>query len=89
MRRREKRWIVVLAAGIVTLLILMRPIFHLISTAYRDRNVVEKLSPGYTDDVSRLDATQIAKIWDMPSDPSRLRVPSTAAEQNTLCSAES
>jgi FAD/FMN-containing dehydrogenase len=68
MRRHRKRWIVVLAAGIVALLILLPPIFHLISTAYRDRNVIEKLSPGHTDDVSRLNETQIAEIWDMPSD---------------------
>jgi FAD/FMN-containing dehydrogenase len=71
MRRREKKWIVVLAAGIVALLVLIPPIFHLISTAYRDRSVVERLSPGYTDDVSRLDATQIAEIWDIPSDPQK------------------
>jgi FAD/FMN-containing dehydrogenase len=46
-------------------------IFHLVRTAYRERAVVEKLPAGYTDDVSRLDRTQIAEIWDIPSDPQK------------------
>jgi FAD/FMN-containing dehydrogenase len=71
MRRREKKWLVVLAVGIVALLVLVPPISHLIRTAYQDRAVVEKLPAGYTDDVSRLDKTQIAEIWDIPSDPQK------------------
>ena len=42
---------VVLAVGSVASLVLGPPIFHLARTAYRDRSVVEKLSPGYIDDV--------------------------------------
>jgi hypothetical protein len=71
MRRRGKKWLVVLAVGIVALLVLVPPISHLIRTAYQDRAVVERLPAGYTDDVSRLDKTQIAEIWDMPSDPQK------------------
>lgn len=71
MRRRGKKRFVVLAVGIVALLALFPPLFHLARTAYRDRNVVEKLPAGYTDDVSRLDKTQIAEVWDMPSDPQK------------------
>ena len=71
MRRRGKKWLVVLAVGIVASLVLVPPISHLIRTAYQDRAVVEKLPAGYTDDVSRLDKTQIAEIWDMPSDPQK------------------
>jgi FAD/FMN-containing dehydrogenase len=71
MLRRGKKWLVVLALGIIALLVLVPPISHLIRTAYQDRAVVEKLPVGYTDDVSRLDKTQIAEIWDMPSDPQK------------------
>src|ERR1700736_634468 len=71
MRSRGKRWLVVLAIGAVALLVLVPPISHLIGTAYQDRAVVEKLPAGYTDDVSRLDETQIAQIWDIPSDPQK------------------
>src|ERR1700730_11237560 len=71
MRRRGKKWLVVLTVGIVALLVLVPPSSHLIRTAYQDRAVVERLPAGYTDDVSRLDKTQIAEIWDMPSDPQK------------------
>jgi FAD/FMN-containing dehydrogenase len=40
-------------------------------TAYRDRSVVTKLPAGYTDDVSRLNKTQVAEIWNIPSDPEK------------------
>lgn len=69
MRRGGKKWFVALAVGTVAALVVSPPIFHLVSTAYRDRSPVEKLAAGYTDDVSRLDKTQIAEIWDVPSDP--------------------
>jgi FAD/FMN-containing dehydrogenase len=62
---------VVLAVGTVALLVLVPPILHLARTAYQDRTVVENLPTGYADDVSRLDKTQIAENWDMPSDPQK------------------
>jgi FAD/FMN-containing dehydrogenase len=71
MHRLGKKWVVVFAVAIVAFLALFPPLFHLARTAYRDRNVIEKLSAGYTDDVSRLDKTQIAEIWDIPSDPQK------------------
>src|ERR1700734_388405 len=71
MRRRGKKWLVVLAVVSVASFVIAPPIFHLVRTAYRDRAVVEKLPAGYTDDVSRLDRTQIAEVWDMPSDPQK------------------
>lgn len=42
MRRREKKWLVVLAVGSVALLVLIPPLFHLGRTAYCDRTAVEK-----------------------------------------------
>ncbi|MGA3106354.1 MAG: FAD-binding oxidoreductase [Terriglobales bacterium] len=66
--RGHKR-IVLFALVALALLGLVPPVFHLARTAYRDRKVVEKLPPGYADDVSRLNKTQIAGVWDIPSDP--------------------
>ena len=71
MSRPRNKWLWVLAVGTLALLALAPPIFHLIRTAYRDRTVVERLSPGFADDVSRLDKTPVAEIWDIPSDPQR------------------
>ena len=68
MRRRGKKWPIVVAVGTVALLALVPPILHLVKTAYRDTTVVERLPAGYADDVSRLDKTQVAEIWNMPSD---------------------
>jgi FAD/FMN-containing dehydrogenase len=69
MSPRKKKWRLLLTIGVVALL--LAPVFLLVRTAYRDRSVIEKLPPGYTDDVSRLDKTQIAGIWDIPGDPER------------------
>src|SRR5947209_7564695 len=69
MVRRLKQW-VLLALGLIALLVLP-PLLHLVKTAYRDRSVVAKLPAGYTDDVSRLNRTQVAAIWDIPSDPEK------------------
>ena len=71
MSRRRKTWLLALAVGTVALLVSLPPIFHLVRTAYRDRSVVEKLPAGFADDVSRLDKTQVAEIWDIPSDPQK------------------
>jgi FAD/FMN-containing dehydrogenase len=67
MRRHQKRFLVVLAVGIA--LALFPPLFLLIRAAYRDRSVHEKIPAGYTDDVSRLNKTQVAELWHIPSDP--------------------
>jgi len=50
---------------------LVPPIYVLVRTAYRDRTVVEKLPAGYADDVSRLNKTQVAEVWDIPGDPQK------------------
>jgi len=71
MSRRRNKWLMVLAVGTVASLALVPPIFHLVRTAYRDRAVVENLPAGFADDVSRLDKTQVAEIWDIPSDPQK------------------
>jgi FAD/FMN-containing dehydrogenase len=71
MRRLTKTTWVVLAIGIVVLLVSVGPIFHLVRTAYHDRSIIEKLPPGYTDDISRMNKTQIAETWDIPANPQK------------------
>jgi FAD/FMN-containing dehydrogenase len=71
MSRRRKKWLLLLTAGSIVLLVLVPPIHVLVRTAYRDRTVVEKLPAGYADDVSRLNKTQVAEIWDIPGDPQK------------------
>ena len=34
-----------------------------------DRPVLEELPPGYVDDMSRLNQTHVAEVWNVPSDP--------------------
>lgn len=60
-----------LALGTLASLTLGPPIFHLVRTAYHDKAVIEKLPAGYVDDVSRLNKTRIAEVWEMPSDPQK------------------
>ena len=52
MSGRSKTWLL-LTLGTIGFLALFPPIFHLVRTAYQDKNVVEKLPAGYADDVSR------------------------------------
>src|SRR5947209_6397635 len=56
-----------IAAGVVALIAIGPPIFHLARTTYRDRSAMEKLQSGYADDVSRLNKTRVAENWDIPS----------------------
>ena len=70
MSRPRKKRLLLLMGGIVVL-VLLPPIFLLVRTAFRDRAVVEKLPAGYADDISRLNKTQVAEVWDIPSDPQK------------------
>lgn len=70
MSRHRKKSLLLLMVGIA-LLVLVPPIFLLVRTAFRDRAVVEKPPVGYADDVSRLNKTQVAEVWDIPSDPQK------------------
>jgi FAD/FMN-containing dehydrogenase len=68
MTRRLRTWLFV-AVAVALLILFFLATVHLVKTAHREKNVVQKLPSGYADDVSRLDKTQVAEIWDMPSDP--------------------
>src|SRR6266550_5637125 len=71
MSRRRTKWLLSLTVGIIVLVVLGPPIYVLVRTSYRDRAVVEKLPAGYADDISRLNKTQVAEVWDIPGDPQK------------------
>ncbi|OAI54397.1 hypothetical protein AYO44_15115 [Planctomycetaceae bacterium SCGC AG-212-F19] len=65
MRAAVRRW-----AALATLILLV--IFILVlgkSVLLRPTPGAYILPPGYTDDISRLNATHVAEIWDIPADP--------------------
>ncbi len=70
MGRRSKTTFV-LAAVIIVLLVFAGPILRLARTAYRDRNVIDKLPAGYADDISRMNKAKIAETWDIPANPEK------------------
>ena len=67
MSLRKYKWLLVLM--VVVLASVLPPMVVLVRTAYRDRNVIARIPAGYADDVSRLNKTKIAGIWDIPADP--------------------
>src|SRR5437588_3411500 len=69
--RSTKTRLFVLAVGLIVLLVFLGPILRLARTAYRHRNVIEKLPAGYVDDVSRMNKVQVAETWDIPANPQK------------------
>ncbi len=66
---RRRRWFAILLLPVIGVLALScRPAFHLIDTALNDRNEIKPTPIGIADDASRLNATKVAKIWDLPGD---------------------
>ncbi len=64
-RKRRWVWIPLLILGI-SLIFVGRPVFFLIHTALSDRDQRRPIQQGFADDASRLNATSIAELWDMP-----------------------
>lgn len=62
--RKWRRW-TILAAGAL-LLLLVRPAWHLLMTAWNDPVEIEAVPPGQIDDASRLNRTAIAEVVDVP-----------------------
>ena len=55
--------------GLVVLAgVLARPVIHLLSTASRDAQDIEDVPPGFVDDASRLNKTDVAEVWQVPVD---------------------
>src|SRR3954464_8701084 len=65
---RRTKFLSSLIVAIIAVAVVSRPLVHLAWTTYKDSNVIEKLPTGYADDVSRLNKTPVAGIWDMPAD---------------------
>ena len=70
-RLKSRRW-----AG-VTFLILAgagilagcRPTYLWVAAWFADKPVAEALPPGYVDDASRLNRTQVVQVWSIPAEP--------------------
>jgi FAD/FMN-containing dehydrogenase len=60
---------VVLAVLVGLALLLCRPVFHLARVSIHDVDERQPPPAGSVDDASRLDATPVAEVWDIPSDP--------------------
>lgn len=57
--------------GLVFLLLLIlagHPVFHLAKTIWNDKNQIVPTAPGKINDASRLDETNVSKIWKIPAD---------------------
>ena len=58
-------------AGLLLLVAVTRPALHLVHFWSSDRNEIKPIPPGYADDMSRMNQTRVAGIWQMPADPAR------------------
>ena len=59
---------IVLAAVTLALTVVVRPLFHISTTAWNDQNELKPLPPGFIDDASRLNQTPV-KVREVPSNP--------------------
>ncbi len=68
-KKRKRRGLIILAVGLALLAgVLARPLSHLLYTASQDANELVDLAPGYVDDASRLNATRVREVWQVPVD---------------------
>jgi FAD/FMN-containing dehydrogenase len=68
--RRRRRFLLIGLAGMLffgTALIL-RPVVHVATTAWRDQQVLAPLPPGFTDDASRMNLTPVAEVVPVAGD---------------------
>jgi FAD/FMN-containing dehydrogenase len=86
---RKHYWLRILALVLgIALILIARPVIFLIGVAISDRDQRLPLPPGIVDDQSRLNATRVAEIWDMPPDNSaeqKLRDLLARAKRDHLC----
>jgi FAD/FMN-containing dehydrogenase len=64
-----RRRFAVLLVGAAAVGVLGRPVLHLGLAVIRDRQDREATPSGSVDDASALDATRVAEVWAIPSDP--------------------
>jgi FAD/FMN-containing dehydrogenase len=68
-RRRRVLKIGLFCLAALVVAFLGRPVWHVLSTAWRDVDEVEKIPPGFTDDASRLNLTRVAEVIPVETDP--------------------
>lgn len=67
--RRRKILLALLIAAIVIVVSVSRPAGHLATVAWQDADLLQPLAAGYIDDASRLNASHVAEVWPIPTDP--------------------
>jgi len=67
-KKRRRIWVLLAAGFVVLVLVVGRPILHLIRVTWKDTDQIQKLPPGYVDDVSRMNKTKVSGVWDVPAD---------------------
>src|SRR5690242_10617730 len=65
---RRRRWLLSLGLLLLPTAFFVRPAAHLLRTSLRDKAAIESSLPGVANDASRLNRTQVAEVWDIPSD---------------------
>lgn len=68
-KKRKITFTGVLAAGFfIVIVLLARPVFHLVRTMARDSATIATTPKGFVDDASRLNQTKVAEVWRVPVD---------------------
>jgi FAD/FMN-containing dehydrogenase len=65
----RKIFFCLIALVLLSALLLAHPIFHLVRTAWYDRNQIVPVPGGKANDASRLEETAVAQTWEIPNDP--------------------
>ncbi len=68
LKKRRRIWVLLAACLVVLVLVVGRPILHLTRVTWKDTDQIQKLPPGYVDDVSRMNKTKVSGVWDVPGD---------------------
>jgi FAD/FMN-containing dehydrogenase len=70
-RPRRRRILLAALVGALALVVavLGRPAWHIVSTAWRDVDAVERIPAGFTDDASRLNLTPVAEVVPVETEP--------------------
>ncbi len=63
-QRSRRRWLRIglTCVAVIAVAVLGRPIWHVLSNAWRDVDEVEEIPPGFADDASRLNRTRVAEV---------------------------
>ena len=68
--KRKRRWLMrtILLVLVAIVVFFARPGFHILKTAWQDRDERETLPPSEIDDASRMNRTKVSEVWLVPSD---------------------